>query len=132
MGKKDLFLILFSFSLLVCSAFVVAALSFAGVYFHESLRYFFSEGRFGTFYPAALLGFSSLPCFLLHIRNVPSLLYVFRRPLGEKIYGLVWIRLCHLSLDDLFEIPEIDFKRIIGWMRFLGSRKMLLLTSWMI
>ena len=79
LGKRDLPLVLFSFVLLVCSALVVATLSFAGVYFHESLKYFFYEGRFGTFYPAALLGLSSLSCFFLHVRDTPSLLYVLVR-----------------------------------------------------
>ena len=124
MGKRDLFLVLFAFSLLVCSALVVAALSFAGVYFHESLRYFFSEGRFGTFYPAALLGFSSLSCFLLHIRDVPSLMYIFRKPLERKnLWFWCGFAFAYLSLDDLFEIHErIDFK-LHHWMDALFGIK---------
>ena len=124
LGKRDLPLVLFSFVLLICSALVVAILSFAGVYFHESLKYFFYEGRFGTFYPAALLGLSSLSCFFLHVRDTPSLLYVFRQPLARKnIWFWCGFAFAYLSLDDLLEIHEkIDIK-LHHWMDALFGIK---------
>ncbi len=112
MPKRDLVLFSFSVLLLVSSAAVVAVLSFMGVYIHQSLDYFFHEERFGTFYPVALLALSSLSCFSLHVRDAPSLLSIFRKPLERRNFWF-WcgFAFAYLSLDDLLEIHEkIDFK----------------------
>ena len=83
-----------------------------GSYIHQSLDYFFHEGRFGTFYPVALLALSSLSCFSLHIREAPSLFSVFHQPLERRnIWFWCGFAFAYLSLDDLLEIHEkIDFK----------------------
>ena len=112
MRKKDFVLLSFSFALLVCSGLIVAILSFSGVYLHQSVRYFFNEGRFGTFYPAMLLGLSSLSCFLMHTRDIPSPMHFFGKPFERKnIWFWCGFVFAYLSLDDLFEIHErIDIK----------------------
>ena len=112
MKRRDLVLLSFSVLILVSSAAVISVLSFMGSYIHQSLDYFFHEGRFGTFYPVALLALSSLSCFFLHLRDAPSLFSVFRQPLERRnIWFWCGFAFAYLSLDDLLEIHEkIDFK----------------------
>ena len=112
MKRRDLALLSFSVLLLVTSAAIVSVLSFMGAYIHQSLDYFFHEGRFGTFYPVALLALSSISCLLLHVRDAPSLLSVFRQPLDRRnVWFWCGFAFAYLSLDDWFEIHEkIDFK----------------------
>ena len=108
----------FSFVVFLVSALLISILSFLGVYYYQSLEYYFHEGYLGTLYPVSLLAISSLSCFLFHLRETSSLTFIFKHPLSQKnTWFWCGFAFAYLSLDDLFEIHEkIDFKFITGWM----------------
>ena len=113
-----------SFVIFLISALLVSILSFLGVYYYQSLDYYFHEGHLGTLYPVALLAISSLSCFLLHLRETTSLAFVFKHPLSQKnTWFWCGFAFAYLSLDDLFEIHEkIDFK-LHHWLDALAKIK---------
>ena len=114
----------FSFVVFLVSALLVSILSFLGVYYYQSLDYYFHEGYLGTLYPVGLLAISSLSCFLFHLRETSSLTFIFKHPLSQKnTWFWCGFAFAYLSLDDLFEIHEkIDFK-LHHWLDALANIK---------
>ena len=124
MKRNDWIFLFISFLLFVSSTFMIGILSFLGVYLHHSLDFFFHEGRLGTYYPVILLAFSSLSCFSLHLKETPSIVFIFQKPLNQKnTWFWCGFAFAYLSLDDLLEIHEkIDFK-LHHWLDALAGIK---------